>query len=141
MVDDPALKPAMKLFAIMKAEHMSGDESDKDFPDTFKAVDARWMSTKMRTFLHALDERVQEVRANPIGTRKPVGRPPRLRLASEGKSANSRAPKGLPVNCYDETWLENLKPHQRIALEAVNTPFDFAAVMNDEDSDMDTQGP
>ena len=141
MAADPALRTATKLFAILKAEHMSGDESDKDFPDTFQAVDAQWMSVKMRTFLHALDERVLEDRANPIGTRKPVGRPPRVRLPSEGKSANSRAPKGLPVNCYDDAWLQKLKPHQRMVLDAVDIPFDFASVMNEDDSDMDTQGP
>ena len=143
MTADPVLSAAVKLFTVLKAEHMSEDESDKDFPDTFKAIDAQWMSVKMRTFLHALDERVLEERANPIGTRKPVGRPPRLRLPSEGKSANSRAPRGLPVNCYDEAWLQKLKPHQLMVLKAVDTPFDFAAVMNDseDDSDMDTQAP
>ena len=116
----------------MTPEHMSGDETDDSGkPETFKRIDTQWRGTKMRTFLHGLDTTILENRRHPIGTRKAIGRAPRVRLASGGKSENGPAPKGLPINCYNEAWLNKLKPFQRFKLEVQEKEFDFSAVIED----------
>jgi len=35
------------------------------------------------------------------------------------------APRGLPRNCYDQEWYDNLRPFQQRRLERLEEDFDF----------------
>ncbi|KAI9069634.1 hypothetical protein FKP32DRAFT_1529136, partial [Trametes sanguinea] len=119
------------LFAHLRAEHMSGDETDRDedqkklHPPSYTVTEAEWQSKKHRRLMRKLEEWHNDDWQNPtIDGDYKGGNGPRLRNYS-GKTVNVPAPKGLWRNCYSKRWIATLKPHQLKALGIVDTEYDF----------------
>lgn len=107
---------------------MSGDETEgeeKTWPAVFRQVDAEWMSKELILFFHRLDDIYREDWASPIGKERTSGNTPRVRLPSAGRVANTIAPKGLPRNCYNPSWLAKLKPYIIDELDIDDELHDF----------------
>ncbi|KAJ2981474.1 hypothetical protein NUW54_g10870 [Trametes sanguinea] len=114
----------LELFAKLKPEFMSGDETDRDddgrklHPPSFTIVEPEWASI--------------EYQPTVDGDYK-GGNGPRVRNF-KGKMVDSPAPKGLWRNCYNQAWVSKLKPHQLRSLSIVEEDYDFALPSEDEDS-------
>ncbi|KAI9062813.1 hypothetical protein FKP32DRAFT_1573509, partial [Trametes sanguinea] len=119
------------LFARLRAEHMSGDETDRDeehkklHPPSYTVLEATWQSKKHKSFMRKLEEWHNEDWKNPtIDGDYKGGNGPRLRNRT-GKAINAPAPTGLWRNCYSKRWIAKLKPHQLQALEMVDEEYDY----------------
>ncbi|KAI0644132.1 hypothetical protein C8Q79DRAFT_871010, partial [Trametes meyenii] len=115
----------LELFACLRAEDMSGDETEHDAdgkrirPLAYLIKDSAWMSDAYRTFMRTLDDWRYSKWADLN-----VGNAPRIRKP-QGKTVNVKAPTGLWRNCYSSTWLAVLKPHQRRALRIIEEDYNF----------------
>ncbi|KAI0323122.1 hypothetical protein GY45DRAFT_1212616, partial [Cubamyces sp. BRFM 1775] len=122
----------LKLFSLLKAEDMSGDETDRDqngkkiHPPSFTVEELRWPSDQYKTFMCKLDEsRYDSWKSPTVGGGYRGGNGPRTRRR-RGKFVDTPAPKGLYRNCYDQAWLRKLKqPHLR-ALHVIDEDYDFS---------------
>ena len=54
------------------------------------------------------------------------GQFPRIRFLTENTETNSRPVPGLPINAYNQNWLESLSGLKRRDLRIVEEPFDFS---------------
>lgn len=119
-----------ELFSLIKPQHMSDDETDRDedgkrlLPAAFTIRDAQWMSDLYRTFMRTLDDWHYDKWANGVDGVETGGNAPRTHN-SLGRVANPRAPSGLWRNCYNNAWLATLKPHQRHRLKIIDADYDF----------------
>ncbi|OSD01994.1 hypothetical protein PYCCODRAFT_1501532 [Trametes coccinea BRFM310] len=119
------------LFARLKAEYMSGDETDRDeegkkiHPPSYTIAEAEWQSRKFKGLMRKLEDWHNEEWRNPtIDGDYKGGNGPRLRHRS-GKIVSVPAPRGLWRNCYSKKWKAKLKPHQVQALEMIDDDYDF----------------
>lgn len=114
----------------MENVHMSADSSDEE-EDTgrlvYRYTPPAWQSKDLRTFFESLDDLGRQDWLRPFGKRRSSGNPPRARVRS-GKPADplAVAPRGLPRNFYDETWLKGLKEWQLMELDVQDEEFDLS---------------
>ncbi|RDX43278.1 hypothetical protein OH76DRAFT_1322818, partial [Lentinus brumalis] len=102
------------------------DQERQTHPKTFFIVEAFWQSDELKVFLRLLDTWHLWDWRQSIGDRLPGGNPPRKRVElAEPRVANSAAPKGLWKNCYNDAWLDTLKPHVRRQLGIIDEDYDF----------------
>ncbi|RDX44262.1 hypothetical protein OH76DRAFT_1359904 [Lentinus brumalis] len=122
------------LLDKMKPRHMSGDEPEFEVsndervthPRIFFIIDAFWQSGPLVKLLRSLDAWNVQDYCQSIGDNLPGGNPPRKRVElATPKVVNSRAPKGLWRNCYNDAWLDTLKPHEIRKLCIINKDYDF----------------
>ncbi|KAJ2970977.1 hypothetical protein NUW54_g12609 [Trametes sanguinea] len=135
----------LRIFALLKAEDMSGDETDRDadnkkiHPPSFTIQEPRWSSVTFTEFRRKLDKwRHLDWQVPDENGAYKGGNGPRTRN-SVGKIVNVRPPKGLYRNCYDENWLSTLKPHQYRSLRVIDEEYDFA-LPNPSDVEADHEG-
>ncbi|KAI0827599.1 hypothetical protein BC628DRAFT_1299757, partial [Trametes gibbosa] len=120
----------LDLFARIKPEYMSGDETDRDEdnkrirPHSFTGEEPEWMSEAYREFMHTLDDWHYDKWANGVDGELKGGNPPRTRNFC-GKVVKTKAPKGLWRNCYNAAWLAQLKPYQRRGLHVIEEDYNF----------------
>ncbi|KAI0373842.1 hypothetical protein BV20DRAFT_936833, partial [Pilatotrama ljubarskyi] len=122
------------LFTKLKPVHMSSDEAAveganerQQHPRIFYIVEAAWQSMEFKTFVRTLDAMYIEDWKSPTADRLPGGNTPRVRVARQNaRIEETVAPKGLWRNCYDATWLEKLKPHQRKRLNVIDKDYVFS---------------
>ena len=113
-----------RLFRLLEATNMSGDETDgaeKTHPPRWRIIIARWQSRELRNFLWSLDRMHREDWAR----RRTGGNPPRERVLREGYDEDGTAPVGLWRNCYDQAWLQAQPAHVIRELEIVDEDYDF----------------
>ncbi len=110
---------------------VSSDESDYSRqPPIFHRISPTWRSDELRDFLWRLDELAVEDGKCPIGKRRRgQNQWTRQRLRTTRRNDESVAPPGLPINCYDEAWLNDLPPRQRQALD-VQPEYDFTLLVD-----------
>lgn len=83
----------------------------------------QWRNARLEAlflWLEACDE--EQKKANP---KNAVGCKPRTRVRDDPLFSETKAPVGLPFDCYDPEWLENLRindPDQYDELRVVETP-------------------
>jgi hypothetical protein len=106
---------------------MSDDESDLEKPPTNRAfilLPATWRDQRITTALRYLDTKVPQLRrvrapGNVARTRNPSADPrhrPSL-TPTNSKTTVLGVRKGLPINFYDQRWLNSLIPRDRSRLE------------------------
>ncbi|KAI0736370.1 hypothetical protein C8Q72DRAFT_251877, partial [Fomitopsis betulina] len=64
--------------------------------------------------------------ATPIGIRAVSGNAPRHRIESGARVEEGIAPPCLWHNCYDQEWLQSLKPHVLKSLHIIDDNYDFS---------------
>ncbi|KAI9061952.1 hypothetical protein FKP32DRAFT_1554193, partial [Trametes sanguinea] len=121
----------LELFAKLKPEFMSGDETDRDenrkkiHPPSFTVVEPEWASFEYRRFVRKIDAwRYHDWKNPTVDGDYKGGNGPRVRKF-KGEMVNSPAPKGLWRNCYNQAWVSKLKPHQLRSLSIVDEDYDF----------------
>ncbi len=88
----------------------------------YHITEALWQSRSYKTFMRGIDSLRNAKRTKD----KTGGNSPRLRVElREPRTVNSKAPKGLWRNCYDENWLKNLPPHEYNVLEIIDDLYEF----------------
>ncbi|OJT15389.1 hypothetical protein TRAPUB_8056 [Trametes pubescens] len=125
---DMGLERHYLLFQHLLPQNMSGDETDgppglpRKTPMLYRIVEALWQSAALKAFLRALDVMYRE----DWGKRAPGGNPPRTRvLREDGRVEEGHPPEGLWRNCYDQEWLQSLRPYRRRALRIIDADYDF----------------
>ncbi|EIW59759.1 uncharacterized protein TRAVEDRAFT_121182 [Trametes versicolor FP-101664 SS1] len=131
----PSMTGVDRHFALLtrlSPSNMSGDETEaaEATRRTYRIIKARWQSAALRTFLRALDAKRRDLWENPPQPRL-WWNAPRIRVESANSEEDGRAPIGLWRNCYDEEWLQALKPEQREALEVVDEDYNFDWTVQD----------
>ena len=107
---------------------ISSDENDySQNPEVFWCVSPSWHSSEMEMFMYRLDEIYYAKKTTNVGRRRrPGGRPQRQRLHSDKVNHDVSVPKGLPWNCYDETWVNILSWFIAGKLEIRDEWYDFS---------------
>lgn len=123
--DEDELNCHEKLFQKFKAIHVSSDESDYGDPSqpVFRRVRPVWRSADFQTFLWRLDDIALARKVAPVNWKQ--GRGPRFRPRTKKVNRKSKPPPGLPRNCYDQTWLDSLRPFQQRILDPQDN-YDFS---------------
>ncbi|KAI0666482.1 hypothetical protein C8Q78DRAFT_454103 [Trametes maxima] len=133
----------LDLFSLLDAEHMSGDETERDEkgnkvrPPAFLIMNPEWMSDEYRSFMHTLDEWHYSKRFTK--GKDTGGNFPRTRK-SQSKVVTAPAPIGLYRNCYSMAYLAKLKPYQRRALCIVDKDYNFTLPALDTEDQVGEQG-
>lgn len=122
---------------LMGRNCVSSDESD-DSSDKFAESDVNvdkcrhvvapvWRSPELTTFIRGLDVEVEK-RKQPVLGQKRKARSRRVFRkvdSPERLNENAKAPHGLPKNCYDEGWYNNLHPFRQRQLQRRETEYIF----------------
>ncbi|KAH7919175.1 hypothetical protein BV22DRAFT_986662, partial [Leucogyrophana mollusca] len=94
-------------------------------PKHYRIISPAWRSDEFTIFLHRLDHIYRQDWRCPLGgKRATAGNPPRTRIQST-RSNPGLAPKHLPRNCYNPTWLLSLRPWQTKRLGVVEEDYNF----------------
>ena len=114
----------------------SSDEENKSRRLTYFIVESAWQSQALIEFFRILDKwHIQDLREK-VGDKATGGNPPRKRVpVVGGRVADTPAPQGLWRNCYNATWLANLKPHVRRRLQVIDEDYDFTLPEYEEPTD------
>lgn len=105
------------ILASVGIDAMSWDESDpeqKTEPPSVMRHAPLWRSTDLNEFLEGLDSVSKENRFSKLQvTGCWRGNYKRTRTAS-CVDERMKAPKGLPINCYNENWYHTLDPYDEL---------------------------
>jgi hypothetical protein len=126
---NPSLANHSKLMRTMGVNGVSSDESDNE--DDYIRVSPGWRSEQLAQFLWSLDEEIARHRTAKVGQRRRRGNKARRRVFSALVNNDTLGPPGLPRNCYDEDWLNNLRPHERRLIRLKD--YDHVFFGNDRD--------
>lgn len=137
------LKHHFSFLEQFSPRNMSGDESDyydplpkaPGPPKRWRIIAAEWHGFEMSEFFRILDVVHRLNWFNPtlnpipeeitkIGVHTKPGNAPRFRVPSHSKEPGSPV-RGLPRNCYNETWLKSLCPWQLEQLQVKDIDYDF----------------
>jgi hypothetical protein len=108
---------------LMGKRGVSSDESDPEGnPEApcFRIISPAWRSAELAILLRDLDKHVLD-RCQPlVGNRKKRAKPHRVRKLAHPELFNEKAtaPPGLPRNCYDDAWYDQLAGWKRRELDA-----------------------
>ncbi|KAI0069363.1 hypothetical protein K474DRAFT_1714334 [Panus rudis PR-1116 ss-1] len=113
------LRKFSPLLAQLGRDGMSDDEFAPGpySPPKYNIVQLTWRSKKLTALLRALDALHIYTRFSN-GHKPSRGNWPRRREKSALVDHSRAAPKGLPRNCYDKTWLKHLTPIEKKQLNA-----------------------
>ncbi|KAH7908130.1 hypothetical protein BJ138DRAFT_1208160, partial [Hygrophoropsis aurantiaca] len=128
MTKDPGLIQHIPLMTKLGNCTMSSDESEVEGDEKkFATVTPIWRSKELSAFLWRVDEAVSNQRIPKVGHNRVRGNPPRRRYRPSiaRTSVKSTAPPGLPINCYDPVWRQNLREHDLMALQADPSIYHF----------------
>jgi hypothetical protein len=115
------------LYQLVVALGVNGASSDESGTEKRKYVVRifKWRSSKLIPYLQVIDHDTN--RSNGVGKNLP-GTAPRQRIRLPGATVSEgRAPTGLPLNFYDETWLAGLSEMDKLLLEAM-PPVEFPSL-------------
>lgn len=129
IVSDPAfgLQRHAMLLNRLKPVHVSPDEPAVPSVGvecrTYHIKEALWQSRGYKTFMRGIDKiRIAKRAKDDTGGNAPCQRI-ELRVPT---TVNSKAPKGLWRNCYDEDWLRGLRLHEYNGLEIIDDDYEFS---------------
>ncbi|KAH7096459.1 hypothetical protein BKA62DRAFT_822386 [Auriculariales sp. MPI-PUGE-AT-0066] len=116
----PLLPSGITFRHAFSRDNTSDDEllPDTDNEDqlVFKIEEFVWRDRKATEFLHALDKRIRALQAADGETQTRTRRKSKVDLIR-----SSRGPcRGLPIDWYDENWINNLKKNNLLAYAELN---------------------
>lgn len=83
-----------------------------------------WRKDRVETLMVRLEgHEERQKKDSPKGT---TGAKPRTRVRGSGLVSESKPPSGLPIDCFDSVWLEDLRinnPNQYEELQIEDTPL------------------
>lgn len=143
----------LELLTRLEAINQSEDETDCEPPfrrsreKRFRIIRCEWMSDKLRAFLRSLDQLYLWDCLTDPEKKKQGGSTPRERFESNPVLSTLGIPAlGLWRNCYNAAWLATLSPHERRALQIIDSDYVFPGdggheEDEDEDEDMTPSQP
>ena len=117
----------VRILRILGPAGMSSDEEDVSNPlvRRFGIIKREWMSQELTYSIRVLDGLSRWQRSQE-GQGSQRGQFPRVRFLTENMETSSRPIPGLPINAYDQDWLQAISGLQRRDLRIVEEPFDFS---------------
>lgn len=116
------LRILLPVLLCLGPQHMSSDEAEEhdDFPygPVYLIRQHPCLSEDLTALFRIVD------RAYKTLVRRPSGSPGRHRVPSDLVMAVDSPPIGLPINCYNQAWLDTLTQAEKDALEATD-PIDL----------------
>ncbi|KAI6006373.1 hypothetical protein EDC04DRAFT_2611477 [Pisolithus marmoratus] len=128
MAEHPKLRKHLPLVNYLRTQGISSDESEDETRRTisYPRVYPRWRSQQLSALMWEADLAILEFLSVTIGKCKKAGTQLQNRPHSEKFNDAAAAPPGLPVNCYDATWLSSLHPRSKKQLRVQEEEYDFA---------------
>ncbi|KAJ7021351.1 hypothetical protein C8F04DRAFT_959921 [Mycena alexandri] len=124
------LRRQIPMLEYLGVDGMSSDDSERedrpDHPFQYSIRPPRWRATRVEPWLRMFDSIHNILRRKSAGTHP--GAFPRIRTATNRKSANTKFVAGLPANAYDPQWM-NEDVLRKYDIHAVSN-YDF---VHDED--------
>lgn len=125
---DPCLRVHDWLFEKAGVDGVSSDESDGELPNkVYQRVRPVWRSQQLTEIQYKADLSAARLRAPKVGHSKNVGSKPRRRVDSTKCNEEAIAPPNLPRSCYNEQWLNELRPSELSQLNVSNYIYDYDA--------------
>ncbi|KAJ8085746.1 hypothetical protein PM082_004564 [Marasmius tenuissimus] len=121
MYSGPGWQGLMPAYDSLTPEMMSGDETDVEDNTKFIKTRVIWRSKELEDFLHLLSALYIASQYLNNGKYSPGEFPAPREDSQRPDSIYQQAPIGLPINWYDEIWL-NAEPH-RLASLRVKPPL------------------
>ncbi|KAI6010236.1 hypothetical protein EDC04DRAFT_2906110 [Pisolithus marmoratus] len=128
MAECPKLQKHLPLVNYLGTQGISSDES-KDKTRrmiSYPHVYPHWCSQQLSALMWEADLAILEFLSVMIGRHKKAGTQLQNCPHSEKFNNAAAAPPGLPVHCYDATWLSLLHPHSKKQLRVQEEEYDFA---------------
>ncbi|KAI5993393.1 hypothetical protein EDC04DRAFT_2910803 [Pisolithus marmoratus] len=128
MAEHPKLQKHLPLVKYLRTQGISSDESkDKtrrmiSYPHVYPC----WHSQQLSALMWEVDLAILEFLSIMTGKHKKAGMQLQNHPHSEKFNDAATAPPGLPMNCYDATWLSLLHPHSKKQLRVQEEEYDFA---------------
>lgn len=94
-----------------------------------------WRSASLASFLWRLDNIAAENRNPRVRHRRNRGNAPRAQYHPSQTTVkeDAKAPPGLPINCYDNTWYNSLRDAEIEDLCADQWEYDFSFLTKGKD--------
>ncbi|KAI6027253.1 hypothetical protein EDC04DRAFT_2899273 [Pisolithus marmoratus] len=128
MAEHPKLWKHLPLVNYLGTQGISSDES-KDKTRrmiSYPCVYPCWCSQQLSALMWEVDLAILEFLSITIGKHKKAGMQLWNCPLSEKFNDAAAAPPGLPMNCYDATWLSLLHPCSKKQLRVQEEEYDFA---------------
>ncbi|KAI6016509.1 hypothetical protein EDC04DRAFT_2903234 [Pisolithus marmoratus] len=127
MAEHPKLRKHLPLVNYLGTQGISSDESKDETRRTisYPRVYPCWCSQQLSALMWEVDLAILEFLSITIGKHKKASTQLRNRPHSEKFNNAAAAPPGLPVNCYDATWLSLLHPRSKKQLRVQEEEYDF----------------
>ncbi|KAI5980928.1 hypothetical protein EDC04DRAFT_2617797 [Pisolithus marmoratus] len=128
MAEHPKLWKHLPLVNYLRTQGISSDESEDETRRTisYPHVYPHWHSQWLSALMWEADLAILEFLSVTIGKHKKAGMQLQNRPHSEKFNNAAAAPPGLPMNCYDATWLSSLHLHSKKQLRVQEEEYDFA---------------
>ncbi|KIO07668.1 hypothetical protein M404DRAFT_391095 [Pisolithus tinctorius Marx 270] len=127
MAEHTSLQKHLPLVKHLGTQGISSDESEDEVRRmiNYPHVYPRWRSQKLAMLMWEVDLVIVEFLSVAIGKHKRAGTQLQNCPHSDKFNDAAAAPPGLPVNCYDATWLSSLHPHSKKLLRVQEKEYNF----------------
>ncbi|VDB94357.1 unnamed protein product [Peniophora sp. CBMAI 1063] len=123
----------IEFMASAGSQAVSSDESSDELvegalgqlQDKTTRISPVWRSIAFQEWQQSLDALVEHTSRPRSGTRQKPGAGSRHRQTSTRVNLCAVAPRGLPRNCYEATWLAALDPGEKESLRVLDEDYDL----------------
>jgi hypothetical protein len=105
-----------EITEILGVEGQSSDETDEENPNVYNVRILPWRNKEF-VQKNSLTDQARNT-TNAYGNPRAGNRPRTRKRRRDAKVSERKAPRGKPINYYDQEWYYKLTPGQRRALEA-----------------------
>ena len=118
----PAWKDHLDIVEMLGVEGQSSDETDEEDPNIYNIRILPWRNKELVKKVAMTDEAKNTT--NAYGNPRPGNRPRVRKWRRDAKPSQRKAPRGKPLNYYNQEWYKKLTPGQKRALGAAEEkPF------------------
>jgi len=118
----PAWKDHLDIVEMLGVEGQSSDETDEEDPNIYNIRILPWRNKELVKKVAMTDEAKNTT--NTYGNLRPGNRPRVRKWRRDAKPSQRKAPRGKPLNYYNQEWYKKLTPGQKRALGAAEEkPF------------------
>ncbi len=107
----------LAIIETLGAEGQSSDETDEEDPNIYYVRTLPWRSKGLVLKVSMTDKARNTT--NAYGNPRSGNRPRTRKRQRDAKHSQRKAPRGKPLNYYDQNWYNKLTPGQKRALGAL----------------------